>query len=103
MISERIGIGKILARAVLCLLLFGIVAGELPELLTLTDNTTNDFTVSSAHSVVPPVRLNGSKNVRIADKDSAPAPNLFFSRLSAFEKAELVPSDIFILHSILRT
>jgi len=53
--------------------------------------------------VVPPVHLKASKHVRIADKDSAPAPNLLFSRLSPFERAELVPSDVFILYSILRT
>jgi hypothetical protein len=101
--SKRIGIGKIFARALLFLLLCGIVAGEFPELLSLTDNTANDFTVRSAQSVVPPVRLNVTKNVRIADKDFALAHNLLFSRLSPFEKAELVPSDVFILYSILRT
>ena len=103
MVRKRISIGKILARALLCLLLCGIVAGELPELLSLTDNATNDFTVSGARSVVPPVRLNVSQNGRIADKDSAPASDFLFSRESPFEKAELVPSDVFILYSILRT
>lgn len=103
MVRKRISIGKILARALLCLLLCGIVAGELPELFSLTDNATNDFTVSGARSVVPPVRLNVSQNGRIADKDSAPASDFLFSRESPFEKAELVPSDILILHSILRT
>jgi len=103
MVSKRISIGKILARALLCLLLCGIVAGEFPELLSLTDNATNDFTVRGARSVVPTVRLNTSKHVRIADRDSVPASNLLFSRLSPFEKAELIPSDVFILHSILRT
>jgi hypothetical protein len=102
-VSRRIINGKILTRAVLCLLLCGIFAGELPELLSLTDNTANDFTVRSAYSVVPHVRLNASKDVRIADRDSRPAPNLFFSHLSPFEKAELVPSEVFILYSILRT
>ena len=101
--SKRIRIGKILARALLYLLVCGIFAGELPELLSLTDNATNDFMVRGARSVVPPVHLKASKHVRIADKDSAPAPNLLFSRLSPFERAELVPSDVFILYSILRT
>jgi hypothetical protein len=103
MVCRRIIIGKILARALLCLLSCGIFAGELPELLTLTDNATNDFSVAGSRPVVPPVRLNASKSVRIADKDSALAPNLLFSRLSPFEKAELVPSDVFIFYSILRT
>jgi hypothetical protein len=102
MVIKRISVGKILGRALLCLLLCGIVA-EFPELLSLTDNATNDFTVRCARSVVPLVRLNASKQVRIANKDSALAPNLLFSRLGPFEKAELVPSDVFILYSILRT
>jgi hypothetical protein len=100
--SRRISIGKILARALLCLLLCGIFAGELPELLSLTDNATNDFSVTGARPVVPSVRLNASKNVRIADKDSVPAFSFFFSCLSPFERAELVPSDVLILYSILR-
>ncbi len=103
MVSKRISIGKILPRALLCLLLCGIVAGEFPELLSLTDNATNDFTVRGARSVVPTVRLNTSKHVRIADKDSVSASNLLFSRFTPFEKAELAPSDVFILYSILRT
>jgi hypothetical protein len=103
MVSKRISVGKILARALVCLLMCAIVAGEFPELLSLIDNTSNDFTVRSAHSVVPLVRLTASKRVRIAVNNSAPAPNLFFSHLSPFENAELVPSDVFIRYSILRT
>ena len=101
--SKRISIGKILARALLCLVLSGIVAGEVPELLSLTDKAVHDLILSSARSVVRPARLNASKHVRIAAKDFAPAPNLLFSRLSPFEKAELVPSDVSILYSALRT
>ena len=99
---KQISIGKILAPAVVCLLLCGIVAGEFPELLSLADNTANDFTVRSAHSVVPPpVRLSASKNIRIANKDSAPATDLLFSPLSPFEKAQLI-LEVFVLHSVLR-
>ena len=103
MVSKRISFGKILARALLCLLLCAIVAGELPELLSLTDNATNDFTVRGARSVVPPVRLNASQNGRVADQDSAPALDFLSLRESPYEKAELAPSDILILCSILRT
>jgi hypothetical protein len=60
-VSERISIGKILARALLCLLLCGMFAGQLPELLSLTDNAKNDFSVTDARPVVPPVRLNARK------------------------------------------
>jgi hypothetical protein len=103
MVSKPISIGKFLARALLGLLLCGIIAGELPELLTLTDNATNDFTVCGARSAVPPVHIKASMKVRIAGNDSVLASSFLFSRLSPFERAELVPSDVFILYSILRT
>jgi len=43
---KQTGIGKVIAQALILLLLCGIVGGEFPELLSLTDNASNDFTVS---------------------------------------------------------
>jgi len=42
--------GRLLFCSVVCLLLCGIVSAELPELLSLTDNTSNDFTTRKAGS-----------------------------------------------------
>jgi len=104
MAHGRTNLGKILVPTLIVLLLCGIFAGEFPELLSLTDNATNDFTVSRTNSVVLPVSAHASRQLPTADIDSrAPAPDLVFSRPSPFENAALVPSDRFILYSVLRT
>ncbi len=104
MLRGRTNIDGILASALVFLLLCGIVAAEFPELLSLTDDTANDFTARRADSVVSPTLVHASRHVRKADIDSYTyAPELFFSRVSPFDKAESVPSGAFILHSVLRT
>jgi hypothetical protein len=97
----RTNIGMILVRALVLLMLCGIVAGEFPELLSLTDNATNDFTVRKADPAVAPTLVH-ARHVRKADIDSYTCA-LEFSRASSFETAELVPSRAFILHFVLRT
>ena len=100
----RTNIGKVLLRALVLLLLCGIVVGEFPEVLSLTDNATNDFAVRRINSGTSPTLVHATRHVRKADVDSySCAPELLFSRVSSFDKAELVPSGAFILHSVLRT
>jgi len=50
--STRTKIGKILLPVLATLLLIGIVSSEFPELLSLTDNTANDFAVLKVNTVV---------------------------------------------------
>ena len=105
MARRRTRIGGTLAQVIVFLLLCGIVGAEFPELLSLTDNTSNDFTVRKTNSMVSSLPRDASRHHRVSDLE----PNIAahnggtFSRLSPFEKAELVPSDVFILYSILRT
>jgi hypothetical protein len=104
MIPPRTKIRKILVASLVCLLLCGIVASEFPELLTLTNDTSNDFTVRNANTAGLRALPDAHRPVRVADiNSSAPAAILLQSRLIAFEKAAPVPSELFILHSILRT
>ena len=103
MMLARTKIRKILVAALVSLLLCGIVVSEIPELLTLTDNTSNDFAVRKTSTeglrALPDVR----RPVRIADINSTvPAAILLHSRLKPFEKAAPVPSELLILHSTLR-
>jgi hypothetical protein len=92
-----------LVRALVSVLLCGILAAELPELLSLTDNTSNDFTICKASSLSLPV-LQRAKNVRKATIDlDYSSHGSFFLHRGTFEKAELVPSFLLNLHSILRT
>jgi len=103
MMLARAKIRKIIVASLVSLLLCSIVASEFPELLSLTDNTVNDFTVRKTSTeglrALPDVR----RPVRIADiNSSVPAAILLHSRLIPFEKAAPVPSELLILHSILR-
>ena len=100
--SHRSIIGRALGIAFVSLLLCIIFASELPELLSLTDNTANDFTIVSADSLASPV-LHGAINVEkpfikfdISTQDS------LFGRLSLVEKTELAPRRLFVLYSALR-
>jgi hypothetical protein len=57
MSPKRTRIVGILARVVVFLVMFGIVGGEFPELLSLTDNTSNDFTVRKTNTSSQPPSL----------------------------------------------
>lgn len=89
--------------ALVSLLLCGIFASELPELLSLTDNTANDFTMRSANLLVAPV-LDSARHVRKATtKFNNSTQDSLFGHLVSPEKTELVLSRLFVLYSDLRT
>jgi hypothetical protein len=101
--SRRDIVVKTFVAAVVSLLLCGITAAELPELLTLTDNTSNDFTICKISSS----RLSNAQSVQNVQKAAIdlnnPSHSSLFLHLGPFVKAELIPALLFILHSILRT
>jgi hypothetical protein len=104
MARARTNIRKILVPALVSLLLCGIVVGKLPELVSLSDNTANDFAIRRTDSVASRPLLGVSRQVRAADIDSnICVPELHFSPVNPLEKTELVPSNAFFLHSALRT
>jgi hypothetical protein len=104
MARNQPNIGKILVTAVVVLLLCGIVAGEFPELLSLTDNATNDFTVLRTKSVASRVLHAVRKQLPVSDVDSNTlTPASLFSYARPSEKEAYVPSGAFVLHPILRT
>jgi hypothetical protein len=103
MARKRTQIGKILVTAVACLLLCGIVCGEFPELLSLTDNATNDFTVVRTKSMASPVLVHASSRRPAAEIGSIPATTLLFSHLSSLQEAASIPSKRSALYSVLRT
>lgn len=95
-IVRRIGV------ALVGLLLCAIFASELPELLSLTDNTSNDYAVRSADSLVSPVldtaRRVHKPTIEFCISVRAPLPG----NLGTLEETELTPAHLFILYSILR-
>jgi hypothetical protein len=104
MSPKRTRIVGILARVVVFLVMFGIVGGEFPELLSLTDNTSNDFTVRKTNNAVSPLPRNVSRHDRLSNiKPNIAAYDGAYSRLSTAEAAELVASGVSSLYSILRT
>lgn len=109
-IKARIGYRKMPSRSItvrklgiafVSLLLCAIFASELPELLSLTNNTANDFTMCSADPLASLV-LRSTKNVRrpAVDFNNSTQDSLFV-RLGPPEKAELA-FCLFILYSAQR-
>ena len=101
---KRASIDRIFTQVIVFLLLCGIVGGEIPELLTLTDNTTNDFTIRKMDSVISPHLRNASRRIRVADvvELKITAHDILFQHLHPFERAAF-SSDAFILGTVLRT
>jgi hypothetical protein len=104
MVRRRTRIGGVVAHVIVFLLLCGIVGGEFPELLSLNDNTSNDFTISKTNSIVSCLPRDAGRGDRVSDAE----PNIAahggtFSRFRSFKKVELIPSDVFGPYSILRT
>jgi hypothetical protein len=100
----RIKVRKILLVSLVSILLCSMVASEFPELLTLTNDTSNDFTVRNTSTVGLRALSEAHRPVNVvAINSSVPAAILLHSRLLAFEKTASVPSELFILHSVLRT
>lgn len=94
---SRTIIVKALGIALFSVVLCAIFASELPELLSLTNNTANDFTMCSADSSASLVVRN-PKNVRkpaVEFNNSTQASLL--ENMGAPEKTELA-SCPFILH-----
>jgi hypothetical protein len=102
MSSQSIAV-RMLFASLATLLLCVVINSELPELLSLTDNTTNDFTMSSAKPLVLPVLHEATYIPKTAKHLEIPAFDSLSSRLSTCEKAALVPSLLFVLYSVLRT
>jgi hypothetical protein len=101
MLSQSIA-AKMLVAALATLLPCVVLNSELPELLSLTDNTANNSTTSSVKPLVSPVLYETTDQPKRANDFRIPAFDSLFSRLSTSEEAALVPSLLFILYSVLR-
>jgi hypothetical protein len=104
MARERTKFEKILVAAVICLLLCAIVAGEFPELLSLTDNTTNDFTVVRTKSMALHILVHANSRRAVSETNAGIIATIsLFSHLSPFQEAVPIPSRPSALYSVLRT
>jgi hypothetical protein len=92
---------RLLLSLVVCLLLCAILSAELPELVALSDNTSNDFTVRKGGARESLATLNFavhksvSSNVMNFRNDDR-------THSSFFASAGPISSDLIPMHSVLR-
>jgi len=101
MLAPRSVLGRLLFTLVVCLLLCGIVFAETPELLSLTDNTSNDFTIRKAGSRECTLKLSAAMH-KSAPLDISFACGPSIHCALTFLGAETTSSDLLVLHSALR-
>jgi hypothetical protein len=105
MARARLKIVGLLVPALLSLLLCGIVAAEFPELLSLTDNTANDFAICKVKPLSVHDVRDAGRAVRTIDMDSTRSASArLLSHLRLLEEAgSLLTSEAVILRPVLRT
>jgi hypothetical protein len=102
MLTHRSLLGRLLLSFAVCFLLCGIASAEIPELLSLIDNTSNDFMISSAD------RRECTPSVSVGIPKSLPLNSQNFECgawthcAPTFVGAETISSELFLLHSDLR-
>jgi hypothetical protein len=102
MLTHRSILGRLLLSLAVCFLLCAIASAEIPELLSLIDNTSNDFTISKAgREQCTPTLSEGTCNSVPLDKQNFEcgahphcAPTVV--------GAETMSSDLFVLYSDFR-
>jgi hypothetical protein len=98
--SARSTLARFLIAFTACLLFCTIVSAEVPELMSLTDNASNDFTIHK------------TAKWEVAQAVNAIAPTPVLLRVASFESlahasapagTETPSSPLFLLNSVLRT
>lgn len=86
---------------IVIVLLFGTAVGELPELLSLTDNVSNDFTILKAGfaECAPVVSATSHEPIPLINNQSDGAVVRW---ITAFDGAKPASPDLLVLHSVLR-
>jgi hypothetical protein len=98
---SRIITVRTLSIAFVSVLMCAIFASEMPELLSLTDNVANDYTLRRADSSVSPVLDNARKVQKPVLEFNFSTQDFIFWRVGSPEKKELALC-LFILYSALR-
>src|SRR5277367_1709844 len=94
---------RILFCTVIGMLLCSVFATEIPELLSLTDSTSNDFTIRDAATRVSFSHTTTGAGAPIAFDLNAFVDAAGLLRSLAHESTTPVSADLQYLHSILRT
>src|SRR5215470_309078 len=99
--ARRSSSASVLVSLVSCLVLCSMVFAETPELLSLTDNTSNDFSVSKYHSPEG-VRLLSTPVLSVMKLSLGGVWHDSSELLAAEDNSSPTYSELFILHSVLR-
>jgi len=94
---------KLLVAVAASVFLLGIVATELPELLTLSDNTSNDFAMRKAGAAEFALTLSTASHRSLPLNMKGPGYGADIRCAPVFEDPKPASSDLFFLHSVLRT
>ena len=102
MFHHKSRVARFLFYTLACVLMCAAFASELPEQLTLTNDTSNDY------SLRPSTSLKSIQTLTSLRQDSnfvttAPQHTSWRSLLSVPGRASLQAESLFILHSVLRT
>jgi len=99
--SRRHATARLFVSLLASLLILGVVAAELPELFSLVDDTSNDFVVRKAS--------HGDAPTLTAPSDSSHQPGIRHIVCDAHDEyaagfvvVQAAPSELFLLHSVLR-
>jgi hypothetical protein len=102
MLTDRSILGRLLLSLAVWFLLCGIASAEIPELLSLIDNTSNDFTISEAgRQQCTPTLSEGTSNSVPLDKQNFECgahPHCSPTVVGA----ATISSDLFVLYSDFR-
>jgi hypothetical protein len=94
---------KVLVAITAVVLLCTIAAAEFPELLSLADNTSNDFAMHKAPSRECMLMLHAARNKPMRFSLDASECGEQLRRADGVAGASLISSDLLVLHSVLRT
>jgi hypothetical protein len=96
-------VARFLFYALACVLICAAFASELPEQLTLTNDTSNDYSLRASTSLKSIQTLKSLRQDSSFFVTTAPPHTSWRSLLSFPGHASLQPESPFILHSVLRT
>jgi hypothetical protein len=95
-------LGELLFSTIACVLVCGVFASEIPEEITLANNTSNDFVLRSPTTLKRPQAL-GSARQDAGFFQSSPPPDSWVQFTAfVFDDPSPVRQALFILHSALR-
>jgi len=103
MFRRRSTSAKLLIAVAASVFLLGIIATEIPELLALSDNTSNDFAMRKVGATEFASILRAANQRLLPLNMTGPEYGTEIRRAPIFEDSKPASSDLFFLHSVLRT